>query len=311
MRGWMPWAAAAALTLLVTGCGGGAAATPAGRGSGGAAGTPAGRGGGDAGLAGLSLSLGDTSNSLVLPLNAYSPSVQEVAEMYTDEGTVAARCMQKDGFSFPAIVVPPQNYGLDPGRGKFYDFGVASMAFASVHGYHDRGPVRATLPALPSFSRSSAEAADYANCYAAARQESGFAPLMPYLMLYQNMGLSAWQQALTSPVVVAGFKRWSACMAAQGYDYANPIQAALGEPGDSQVGSQWNVVTTAGPSQLEIQTAEADVRCKESTGLLKQWIAALAEQQARLVQLNLPELQADYAKFGKALVRLQEMAAGS
>jgi hypothetical protein len=312
MRGWMLSAAAATLALLVTGCAAGAAGRPAARGgSGAAAGTSAARGSGAAGLGGLSLSLGDTSNSLVLPLTAYSPPLEEVADVQTDEQAVAARCMQKDGFSFPAIVQPPPNFGGNPGRGEFYDFGVTSMAFASVYGYHGIRPARAPVQALPNFTKSSAEGAAYANCYDAASRESGFAPLLPYLMLYQVVGKDAWLQALASPVVVAGFKRWSACMAAEGYDYANPIQAALGEPGDSQVPTQWNVATTAGPSQLEIQTAEADVRCKQSTGLLKQWIAAVAEDQARLVQRYLPQLQAGYAAYQKALVRLQEMAAGS
>jgi hypothetical protein len=312
MRGWMRPAATAALALLVAGCATGAASTPTARGrSSAAAGTSAAPVSGGAGLTGLSLSLGNTSNSLVLPLAAYSPSMQQVADVQTDEQAVASRCMQKDGFSFPATPVPTVTFGGDPGRGEFYDFGVTSMAFASLHGYQDRGPTGAPVSALPNFSKSSAEGAAYGQCYDAARRESGFAPLHPYIALYQVVGKDAWQLALASPVVVAGFKRWSACMAAKGYDYANPNQAALGEPGDSQVPTQWNLLSTAGPSQPEVQTAETDVRCKQSTGLLKQWIAAVAEDQARLVQRYLPQLQAGYTAYEKALVRLQELAAGS
>jgi hypothetical protein len=302
MRGWMPLAAAAALALLATGCGGSAAGSPVAPSSPAAPSSDATR---------LSLSLGDTSNSLVLPLTAYSPSLDQVAEVQTGEQAVAARCMRKDGFSFPVTSVSPLTLGADPGRGEFYDFGVTSLAFASVHGYHDREPTRASAPALPDLSPSSAEAAAYTTCYGAAEQQSGFAALQPYIRLYQAVGRAAWQQTLASPVVAAGFKRWAACMAAQGYDYANPTQAALGEPGDSQVPTQWDLLTTAGPSRREIQTAQSDVRCKGSTGLLKQWIGVVAEEQAQLVRKYLPRLRAGYAAYEQALVRLRSLAAGS
>src|SRR5215467_10310818 len=131
MRTWII-GGTAALAVLVMGC----------------AGAPAARGGG-AGPGGLSLSLGATSNSLVLPLNAYSPSDGELASMENDIRAVASRCMQKDGFSFRAVAVPAVSLGGDPGRGDFYDFGVTSLAFASVHGYQDDVPVAPRLSVLP------------------------------------------------------------------------------------------------------------------------------------------------------------------
>lgn len=302
MRDWM-MGGAAALAVLVTGCAGSAAGTPAAHGAGG--------GGGGAGLGGLSLSLGATSDSLVLPLNAYSPSRGEVASMENDVRAVAARCMKKDGFSFPTIVNPAVSLGGDPGRGEFYDFGVTSLAFASVHGYQDDVPVPPRLSAQSYLSRSSAEGIAYSKCVTAARQKSGYFGIAQYLNFYQTVGISAWQKTETSPVVVAGFKRWSACMAAKGFDYANPSQSMLGEPGNSQVPTQWQVASPAGPSQREIQVAVADVRCKESTGLLRQWIRVTAESQAVLVQKYLPQLRAGYAEFKKVLVHLQAMAAGA
>jgi hypothetical protein len=285
----------AAVALLVTGCGGGAAGTPAARGGG--------------GVGGLSQSLGATSGSLVLPLNAYSPSDGELASLDNDIRVVASRCIRKDGFSYRAVVIPAVSLGGDPGRGEFYDFGVTSMAFASVHGYQDDVPVYPREPG--GLSKASAEGAAYVKCLVAARRESGYAGIAPYLMFYQTVGISAWQKTLASPVVVAGFKRWSACMAAKGYDYANPSQSMLGEPGNSQVPTQWHVASPAGPSQREIQVAVTDVRCKESTGLLRQWIRVTAESQALLVQKYLPQLRAGYAAFKKVLVRVQEMAAGA
>ena len=131
-------------------------------------------------------------------------------------------------------------------------------------------------------------------------------PDMPHIpQLAQTLQVQAWNETMTGQAAQALFRRWSACMAASGYDYANPVQAALGQPGDSNGPSQWSGAT---PSQLEIQTAVADVTCKDKTGLLPQWIRLLAEDQEALVQHYLPQLQSTMAAYEQDLSRLQQVA---
>jgi hypothetical protein len=293
--------AVAALTLvLAAGCGGGAGGT-----GGGHAATARGSSGETAGgLAGLSLSLGNSPNSLVLPLTPYIASGEQMAEVVAARNVLVSRCMQKSGFQYTAPVGRSLTLGADPGRGTGYDFGITSMALARQYGYE---ALNAFFPAqLPPRSQPpgqlpAAEQAALSSCNQSLRQPDR--PQLPQLA--QALQFEAWQETLTGSAAQALFRRWSACMAASGYDYANPLQAASGEPGDSDGPSQWSV---ASPSQLEIQTAVADVACKDKTGVVQRWIRLLAEDQEALLQHYLPQLQSTMAAYQRDLSRLQQEA---
>ncbi len=257
----------------------------------------------------LTLALGDTSNSLVLPLTPYFPSQEQLANLLNAQDVLLSRCMQKTGFNYPVVVNEPETFGGDPGNGQFYDFGVTSSSFAKVYGYHNtttQTPMHTVSGApAPKLSQlPAAELTELVSCRDAVSKEAG--SHLQYLSLVQQLGVQAWNQAKTNPKVVAGFRRWSACMAASGYDYANPLQALAGAPGDSQKATQWQ---TATPSQQEIQTAVTDVRCKDKTSLLKLWIGTLAMFQNELVQKDLPQLQAGIADFQQTLRREEGLEA--
>jgi hypothetical protein len=63
----------------------------------------------------------------------------------------------------------------------------------------------------------------------------------------------------THPQVLAVFKRWSKCMADQGFPYADPIKAAT-DPA-------WKLDKPA--TSKEVRTAVADVQCKQRTDLVR------------------------------------------
>ena len=81
--------------------------------------------------------IGDSSNSLTLPLTPYYASTQELAQDQNAQNALLSRCAQRAGFNYPVIVNQPETYGGDPGNGLFYDFGVVSLKFAETYGYHD------------------------------------------------------------------------------------------------------------------------------------------------------------------------------
>lgn len=295
-------AAVAALTLvLATGCSGAAVST-----GGGHAAAPSSSGGTAGGLAGLSLSLGNSPNSLVLPLTQYVASGDQMTEQLTARNLLVSRCMQKSGFQYtPPVGITSPPLGADPGRGTAYDFGITSMTLAQKYGYEALNPFSPAQPAprpqLP-VHLSAAEQAALTSCDQSVHRLRG----MPHIpQLAQTLQEQAWQKTLAGPTAQALFKRWSSCMAASGYNYANPLQAAAGEIGDSDGPSQWS---GASPSQLEIQTAVADVTCKNKTGLVQQWIRLLAENQEALVQRYLPQLQSTMATYQRDLSGLQQKA---
>jgi hypothetical protein len=297
-------AAVAALTLvLAAGCSSGGGARGTGGGHAAAARGSSGETAG--GLAGLSLSLGNSPNSLVLPLTPYVASGEQMTEQLTARDVLVSRCMQKSGFHYtPPVVSSNQAMGADPGVGAAYNFGITSMTLARQFGYEALNPFfPAQAPPRPTGQLvgqlPAAERAALTSC----NQSMRWLPDLPQLA--QLLQITAWHDTMTGPAAQALFRRWSACMAASGYDYANPVQAALGEPGDSDGPSQW---TGASPSQLEIQTAVADVACKDKTGLVPQWIRLLAEAQEALVQHYLPQLQSTIAAYQRDLSRLQQKA---
>jgi hypothetical protein len=296
-------AVVAALTLvLAAGCGGRAGGTGGGHAA--AHGSSSKTAGG---LAGLSLSLGNSPNSLVLPLTPYVASGEQMTEQVSARNVLASRCMQKSGFDYtPPVGITKAPMGADPGEGAAYDFGITSMTLARQYGYGALNPffpAQAPSPRpQPPGQLPAAEQAALTSCNRSLRK----VPDMPHIpQLAQLLQEQAWQETVTGSAAQALFRRWSACMAASGYDYADPVQAALGEPGDSDGPSQWS---GASPSQLEIQTAVADVTCKDKTGVVQQWIRLLAEDQEALVQHYLPQLQSAISAYQRDLSRLQQKA---
>lgn len=77
-----------------------------------------------------------------------------------------------------------------------------------------------------------------------------------------------------TPEVRAAWLAWAECMSDSGFDYGTPWAPYLSSwPGDSA-------------GEEEILTAEADVACKEYTGLLEVWSRDLAAAQAALLAEN-------------------------
>jgi hypothetical protein len=243
-------------------------------------------------------SLGETSNSLVLPLTSYYPTPQQVAGLQTMRNELISSCMQSVGFNYPAVMQAPVNFGGDPGRGQFYDFGATSTSFASRNGYHDENvvyPLRTAsgAPVPQQGTLSAAEDSAVQRCATHLDSQTGYLD-SNWNVLVQDLGVEAWQRANADSRVLAGFKQWSSCMAAKGFDYSTPLRSMVGELGNSNAAMGW---MTSAPSQLEIQTATTDAVCKEKTGLLKTWITAVVSYQNASLPANMPQLRASLAEF--------------
>jgi hypothetical protein len=96
--------------------------------------------------------------------------------------------------------------------------------------------------------------------------------------LVDSIGLGMWEKAQSDPRVIRGFKAWSACMRQAGYSYPTPLTAA----GDQR----W----AGAISQAEIQTAVADVRCKQRTDLIGIWFSVESGYENASIQANIQQL---------------------
>lgn len=297
VRQGMTKVALAGVVLIATACGSGPAGQAAGTG-----GQPSRPGLPSASsaplISGSVPSLGETSNSLVLPLTPYYPSPEQFANLGTMRDELLSRCMERVGFSFPIIIHEPVSFGSDPGRGQFYDFGVTSLSFAARYGYHDTSvayPIRTESgDRVPqSATLSAAETSAERDCATQVDGKTGYLN-SNWNVLVQGLGVAAWQRANADPRVLAGFRRWSSCMMAKGFDYSTPLRAVVGQLGNSKAAIRW---ITPVASQLEIQTATADAACKQHTGLLKIWIAVLVAFQRAVLSANMPRLRANLVQF--------------
>ncbi|MEZ3177286.1 hypothetical protein KYY02_00735 [Streptomyces pimonensis] len=86
----------------------------------------------------------------------------------------------------------------------------------------------------------------------------------------------AYEASQRDGEVLKVFRTWSACMEKGGFRYSTPM-AAAGDP-------DW--ARSPKPSAREIETARADVRCKEETGVVDVWSAADTRIQRGLIKAD-------------------------
>lgn len=91
-----------------------------------------------------------------------------------------------------------------------------------------------------------------------------------------------YEESQRAPEVRKVHRAWSACMKKAGFRYGDPMEA-MADP-------RWRKSETA--SAKEIAAAEADVRCKRETDLVKIWSAAEAKIQQRLIKASADDYRA-------------------
>jgi len=102
-----------------------------------------------------------------------------------------------------------------------------------------------------------------------SRLDAGLIPVNPqYLPMLQSQ---SFQQAEHDSRVLTAWREWSTCMRAEGYHYQSPW-----EPNDQA----WDTPV----SVMEVETAEDDLRCRQSTRLTDIWMATESAYQARLIE---------------------------
>jgi hypothetical protein len=111
----------------------------------------------------------------------------------------------------------------------------------------------------------------------------------------QSIAAESWTDAQHDSRVGKAFETWSACMSAQGYHYASPINAM-------------NALTwSTPPSDLERRTAVADVTCATSTGLDHTWSQVEAALERPMIAQNLPELTREASNVAAGVSRAENV----
>lgn len=112
----------------------------------------------------------------------------------------------------------------------------------------------------------------------ARRQVTGVDEIDP-TRAADSIVVSMWEKSKSDPRVVAVIKKWAACMKESGYNYPSPLE--VGDP-------KWS--SSGRPSENEIQTAVADVKCKQRTNLIGVWFSVESGYEKQAIQQNIEQL---------------------
>jgi hypothetical protein len=211
--------------------------------------------------------------ALRLPLDTYRLIPEERLMVARARALLFQRCMQRFGFR----VELPDPGPAGPGGANARRYGLVDEPSATKYGYHpppsedhapalrepSLGPAERAVASGQGPSRVGAHEVPMGGCNGeAARMLVDGAPEPVNPRLVENLTIESSDRSERDSRLLAGFSAWSGCMERAGYHYRSP----------------WDVnddpmFQTEHPTDREIATATADVRCKKEVKLIDLWAA--------------------------------------
>jgi hypothetical protein len=220
---------------------------------------------------------GEEARLLTLPFDAYNFSPAEVMTREVAEDFVVRDCMRDRGLAWEALPGPADSESAPPHRRRY---GVIEPQVAAVFGYHmaPQGP-GVTERKTKDLARASAASPNVqqavGQCLSQARADMVKGAPKADAAFFNKAIFASFDASQRDEQVVRVFRSWSTCMAGAGLDYPDPLAAITDK--------RWQ---TKEPSAQEVRAAQADVRCKEQTGLVAVWAAAETRIQNDAVRAN-------------------------
>ncbi|MFD9033517.1 hypothetical protein ACFVZW_20550 [Streptomyces sp. NPDC059567] len=230
-----------------------------------------------------------------LPIARYSYTDAENAAIESAQQVLTRRCMRTYGITYE-----PPKPGADAPEPADRRYGLSSASEAARFGYHPNHDALPTeRPALPKDAfpvlygkRSAVRGGGEKVMYKGKEVPSDgcFGQSVGKLSkeydepagaaVASRIATESYRESLTDPSVREGFRKWSACMRNSSFRYASPM--------DPMNSSEFQGKTV---SAKEKDTAAADLRCKEETGLLDIWFQAESRIQKADIEKNAEALE--------------------
>lgn len=217
---------------------------------------------------------------IVLPFDAYRFTAAQRRTVVRAEDLLVTGCMRAHGIAgfTPATVPASPETPVNARR-----YGVVDTDVATRYGYHFPDPDAARRTAayrawdarLTDRERDLLDGTERARgCVAAAELRLRAGVHLAEPGSFTRLDFRSLDASAADPRVRAAVHRWRDCMAGRGLDYASPAEA-IADP-------RWRLNSPA-PSEREIATATADVRCKRRAHLVAAWLAAETDVQRALI----------------------------
>ena len=250
-----------------------------------------------------------------LPLAVYSYSDADYAVIQAAEQVLARDCMRDFGLAYRPAKSPA------PAEAQDRRYGLTDRASAERYGY--RMPPRPETPS-PKLTEDQVKVlyGDRSGPAGAPKNselryrgkkvpDEGClgAAVLGFRKPYEDeagaeaasrISTASYENSQKVPEVRAVFGKWSTCMKQKGYDYASPMEA-MAAP----------AFVRGKVSATEKDTAEADVSCKEKTGLPDVWFAAESSIQKDMIRADSEPLRRLAGLHEKKLRAARKILAGS
>ncbi|WP_327678218.1 hypothetical protein [Kitasatospora sp. NBC_00458] len=238
-----------------------------------------------------------------LPIDPYLLSYEQRDQLERAHAVLLSRCMARFGIDYRAQPQIPS--GNRPRSRTDRRYLESDAATAQAYGYHaEEGDRPVPPPAQPQLSGAAnmvlsgtADAGgktgpggqDYngskvpnGGCIGEAKEKLGADASNSGggdAQLARDIDASARGRSKTDDRVTGTFRAWSDCMKGRGFDYPDPIKV-LDDP-------RW---ASAAPTDVERNTAVADVACKEQANVVGVWFSVEAAYESQLIEQNAPAL---------------------
>lgn len=248
------------------------------------------------------------AENIKLPLDAYQISTSQDAQQVNLRNIIIISCMKSFGLSYlSGYRNRTQSIAAQSAIYNSRRYGISDKAAAQKFGYHlppvagsddpeeplskdqrivmlglqpdGRPPANSGAGAEPTASPGdfNGKPIPPGGCLRQAEQTLGMErkpELATAKQLASSLSEQDYQRTLSDPKVLAVNEQWSACMAKKGYTFKDPIAAAAQPDLNSPV------------QQAEIQTAVADIDCKEAVGYIKTLVGVETGYQQKSIEQN-------------------------
>jgi hypothetical protein len=244
-----------------------------------------------------------------LPIDGYMIDFDQEQQLRRAQAVIITECMARFGFDYVAPEFDEARLRPGGGTNRLRRYGIADMRLARQNGYHlppeQRAPDDSSNdPVMSKTERRVFLAEDDpwaeqdspgrrvggkkvppGGCSGEARREIRVAKRRD---LARTINAESFSRSLSHPEVRKVIDAWSACMKGKGYRYPSPL-----DMGD--------VVTSAEPTEDEISTALADIKCKKNVKLISVWHRVESAIQQRMISKKEEALVAQKEHLDRAL----------
>ncbi|NGO75195.1 hypothetical protein G6045_05780 [Streptomyces sp. YC504] len=177
-------------------------------------------------------------------------------------------------------------------------YGIHDATLAAERGYHPAAAEQQAYDEAMSEGAVDESGADDSALRSCVSEADGDAPVAEAPLVAQQINGESFRASAKDPAVVDVFAKWASCMKEKGFTYTKPMEA-----NDDPQFTNPDQVT-----KLEIDTAMADIECRDRFDVAKTWFDAEVTLQQAAIKEHQSELDGAKAEIASVVAKASEVA---